>query len=241
MFLSRCLILILFVTPALAVADAGSLFVSSTLAAAREGVMPVRGVAIAMPRASLFVGRSETGLFADPPAHDPVYDDAPYSGVGGADVVHIRKLIGQAESHRDGYDAVQHGARIKPDKRPTDMTLGEIYEWIEDTPGQPHAIGRYQFIPKTLARVARKINAGPEQRFSAKLQDQLADVLLAEAGLHRFRDGSLTRAAFMHNLAKIWAGLPTSSGKSYYDGYAGNKASMTWARFDAEMARIEPG
>jgi hypothetical protein len=44
----------------------------------------------------------------------------------------------------------------------------------------------------------------------------------------------------MNNMAKIWAGLPTSNGKSHYDGYAGNKAMVTWARFDAVMARISP-
>mgnify|MGYP003624613451 FL=1 len=234
-------IFVLLVTPNLLVAEAGSLFAGSTMAVARGGVIPIKGTDGAVLRSSLFAGRAETGMFADPPAHEPVYDDAPYQGMGGADVLHIRHLIGQAESHRDGYDAMQHGARVKPEKRPTEMTLGEIYQWIEDTPGQPHAIGRYQFIPKTLARVARKIGARPKQRFSPHLQDKLADVLLAEAGLHRFREGTLKRADFMNNLAKIWAGLPTSSGKSYYAGYAGNKASMTWARFDAEMARIESG
>lgn len=235
------MIVVLFLAPNLVMAEAGSLFAGSTMAVARDGVIPVKGTTFTSPRSSLFIGRAETGLFADPPAHEPVYDDAPYQGIGGADVMHIRHLIGQAESRRDGYDAVQHGARTKPAKRPTEMTLGEIYQWVEDTPGQPHAIGRYQFIPKTLARVAQKIGARLEQRFSPELQDRLADVLLAEAGLHRFRTGTLNRAAFMNNLARIWAGLPTSSGKSYYDGYAGNKASMTWARFDTEMARIEPG
>ncbi|MGC1495466.1 MAG: hypothetical protein WA790_06630 [Sulfitobacter sp.] len=204
-------------------------------------MVPIKGVVNTSPRSSLFIGRSAAGLFADPPAHEPVFADAPYRGVGGADVLHIRHLIGQAESRKHGYDAVQHGARIKPTKRPTSMTLGEIYQWIADTPGQPHAIGRYQFIPKTLLRVARKIGASPEQKFSPRLQDKLADVLLAEAGLHKFRAGQLSRKAFMNNLAKIWAGLPNSSGKSHYDGYAGNKAAMTWAHFDAEMARIKPG
>jgi hypothetical protein len=37
-------------------------------------------------------------------------------------------MIGRAESPRAGYDAAQHGARIKPRKRPTDMTIGEIYD-----------------------------------------------------------------------------------------------------------------
>ncbi len=240
MFRSCAAILVLFVIPSLALAEAGSLFARSTMASTRGSILP-KATGAAMLRSSLFVGRADSGLFADPPAHEPAFEDAPIHRLGGADVIHIRHLIGQAESRRDGYDAVQHGARVRPAKQPTDMTLGEIFQWIEDTPGQPHAIGRYQFIPKTLARVVRKIGAGPEHRFSPQLQDRLADVLLAEAGLHKFRQGTLNRTAFMHNLAKIWAGLPTASGKSYYDGFAGNKASMTWARFDAEMARIAPG
>jgi hypothetical protein len=44
----------------------------------------------------------------------------------------------------------------------------------------------------------------------------------------------------MLNLARIWAGLPTSSGRSFYDGYAGNKATMSWAAFDTAMAEIFP-
>ena len=40
----------------------------------------------------------------------------------------LRHVIGRAESPRAGYDDVQHGARIKPRKRPTDMTIGEIYD-----------------------------------------------------------------------------------------------------------------
>jgi hypothetical protein len=51
----------------------------------------------------------------------------------------------------------------------------------------------------------------------------------------------MNRHQYMNNLAQIWAGLPTSSGKSHYHGFAGNRATMTWARFDAEMAKIFPG
>lgn len=51
----------------------------------------------------------------------------------------------------------------------------------------------------------------------------------------------MSRHDFMNNLAKIWAGLPTSSGKSYYHGLAGNKAVLSWAKFDKEMAQLFPG
>jgi muramidase (phage lysozyme) len=136
---------------------------------------------------------------------------------------------------------VQLGARIRPPKPPTQMTLAEIHVWIRATPGQPHAIGRYQFIPPTLRRLQKQAGVPMEARFSPQVQDALAEILLEEAGLSRMRAGQLTRHAFMNNLAKIWAGLPNSSGRSHYHGYAGNKAVITWAQFDAAMVRIFPG
>jgi muramidase (phage lysozyme) len=120
------------------------------------------------------------------------------------------------------------------------MTLAEINAWIDATPGQPHAIGRYQFIPATLRRLVRDAGLGSGTVFTPRIQDQLADMLLAEAGLNAFLDGALPQMSFMNNLAKIWAGLPNSSGRSHYHGYAGNKATMTWTHFRAEMDRIFP-
>ncbi len=195
---------------------------------------------------SLFIGREGSSLFAEveriervmaPRRIQPIAGSE-VAGMSGRPVMVIRDIIQQAESRRSGYDAVQHGARIKPPRLPTQMTVAEIYKWIDDTPGQPHAIGRYQFIPKTLRRVMRKIDADPNALFSRGLQDRLADVLLKEAGYHEAKSGQMSRRAFMNNLAKIWAGLPNETGKSHYHGYAGNKASMSWDRFDRQMAQV---
>lgn len=190
-------------------------------------------------RASLFAPNPQMGFFA--PLTDRVAPVlAPTTGTGNAPVDHLLSLIARAEAGSAGYDAVQHGARVRPQKLPTQMTLGEIYQWITDTPGQPHAIGRYQFIPETLLRVAQVRGFGPETQFTAGVQDVLALVLLEDAGLSRFQAGDLGRRRFMHNLARIWAGLPLPNGRSYYEGYAGNSAAMSWAAFDGGMARIWP-
>ena len=151
----------------------------------------------------------------------------------------IRDIIGRAESPRAGYNAVQHGARIKPRKKPTDMTIGEIYDWIAATPGQPHAIGRYQFIPPTLRSVVSKTGARRSDMFTPAMQDRLADVLLEDAGFSKFMAGNLGRQRFMNNLAAIWAGLPTSTGRSKYHGHAGNRATITLAEFRSEIAKID--
>ena len=44
----------------------------------------------------------------------------------------------------------------------------------------------------------------------------------------------------MTNVARIWAGLPDASGRSVYHGYAGNAAGMSWAQYQAGVARIFP-
>lgn len=205
---------------------------------------------------SLF-GGAQTGMFAPLPERvtqaaarapnvapdgPPLFSDGRfYGGTGNAPVDRLLALIAQAEAGPAGYDAVQHGARIRPSKRPTDMTLGEIYAWVNATPGQPHAIGRYQFIPDTLRRVARIRGFGPEVKFTEGVQDALALVLLEDAGLSRFQQGAMAQRQFMHNLARIWAGLPLPNGRSYYQGYAGNAATMTWAAFEGGMQDIWGG
>jgi hypothetical protein len=189
-------------------------------------------------RASLFTPDARIGFFAPLPERTAPRVAAPI--IGTAHVDQLLSLIARAEAGSAGYDAVQHGARVRPVQFPTQMTLGEIYRWVDDTPGQPHAIGRYQFIPPTLRRVARVRGFGPETQFTPGVQDALALVLLEDAGLSQFQAASSGRRQFMHNLARIWAGLPLPNGRSYYEGHAGNSAAISWVAFDGGMARIWP-
>ncbi|MDO6587804.1 hypothetical protein Q4543_20030 [Salipiger sp. 1_MG-2023] len=156
----------------------------------------------------------------------------------GDQAARLRDLIGHAEAGRAGYDAVQHGARIRPSRRPTDMTVAEIFGWIKATPNQPHAIGRYQFIPATLRGLVRRAGVNPQQRFSPALQDHLANLLLEDAGFGAFTAGKMSHRSFMYNLAGIWAGLPLPSGRSRYEGYAGNRSTISWNTYRTEITRI---
>jgi len=182
---------------------------------------------------SLFIGNAEGGLFAALPGRL----DAPLRD-GGTKAAQLRDLIASAEAGPAGYDAIQHGASKKPGKRPTDMTLQEIYDWIAATPGQPHAIGRYQFIPATLRHSADRLGIPASARFSPAVQDQLADLLLGDAGLMKVQRGDISPEAFMLNLAKIWAGLPTASGNSYYHGVAGNKAVLSYDTYARQVLGV---
>lgn len=180
-----------------------------------------------LTRASLFAGKTPQGFFA-PRLRT-------YAGVAG-----LRDLIAKAEAGKAGYDAINLGAKIMPGKPPTRLTIGEIWAWMDATPGQPHAIGRYQLIPPTFKRLVRHLGLSMDQRYSPDVQDQFADALLNEAGMEEYLAGHLGQTNFMNNLAKIWAGLPNASGRSHYHGYAGNKAVISWDDFQSEMDRIFP-
>ena len=95
-------------------------------------------------------------------------------------------LIAVAEATHRGYDTVQLRARIKPPGPPTQLTLAEIRTWVRNTPGQQHAIGRYQFIPKTFNSLQRRLRLPDNTRFSPAVQDQMALVLLKDAGYNDF-------------------------------------------------------
>lgn len=150
----------------------------------------------------------------------------------------LKSLIAYAEAGPKGYDAVHVSAQVKTGKRPTQMTIGEIMSWIKRTPGQPHAIGRYQFIPSTLRNLVKRAGISQGAKFTPQLQDKLADLLLADAGYGSFRAGKISTTQFMDRLALVWAGLPQSDGRSAYHGYAGNRATISLSFYKKQMQKI---
>lgn len=215
-------------------AELGSLFPGAQTA---KPLVSTPAVAVSRGDASLFSGASDGSFFAPLPER-PQQAHTPQSRAVGGPAAQIRHLIAVAEAGSKGYDAVQYGAKRKTPKPPTQMTIAEINAWVKATPGQPHAIGRYQFIPPTFRRLVALLRIDEDELFSPRVQDMMADRLLFEAGLQKAEKGEISRITLMNNLAKIWAGLPNSTGRSHYHGYAGNKATMSWSRFDAEMRRI---
>lgn len=59
-------------------------------------------------------------------------------------------LVSHAEVGAEQYDSIHLDALILPASKPILLSLLQILEWVEATPGQPHAVGRYQLIPNTL-------------------------------------------------------------------------------------------
>ncbi|WP_169449676.1 hypothetical protein [Maritalea myrionectae] len=150
----------------------------------------------------------------------------------------LLSLIASVEAPHRQYDAVHYKAKVKPPALPSTLTIGQILRWIEDTPGQFHAIGRYQIIPDTLAYLIEAESISPGAVFDKRLQDQLAIRLLMDAGLGKFEAGTLSIEQFMDRVAGVWAGLPLQNDKSAYDGIAGNRAIINRDQYKAAMSAI---
>jgi hypothetical protein len=162
----------------------------------------------------------------------------PFRLIPGTVAEQLGQLVAHAESPHLGYDAVIRSARVLPPARPTRMTLGGIRQWIADTPGQHHAIGRYQIIPSTLAMLQRRLGLADSTLFDRATQDRMAAALYRDAGIGDWLAGRLSAEAFMDNLARIWAGFPLGNGRSAFHGIAGNRATVTRAFFRSQIAAI---
>ncbi|OUS06218.1 hypothetical protein A9Q96_09520 [Rhodobacterales bacterium 52_120_T64] len=158
--------------------------------------------------------------------------------VGNSELAKLRSLISLAESWQDQYDAHHLSAKIPPSGKPSTMTIADIQLWIAATPGQHHAIGRYQIVPETLQYLVDKSGISESARYSPALQDMFADMLIYNAGYKEYMAGDISLGKFMDNLAGVWAGLPLQSGKSAYHNYAGNRATITRQLYESEMKRI---
>jgi peptidoglycan hydrolase-like protein with peptidoglycan-binding domain len=112
----------------------------------------------------------------------------------------------------------------------TGMTVGDVLNMQKDMIAKGHestAVGRYQYIRKTLAGTAAQMGMDVDStKFDEKTQDALAIQTLRTIGLESWLDGKLDNGAFLNKVARVWASVPTTSGGSYYSGVGSNKAGV---------------
>ncbi len=112
-------------------------------------------------------------------------------------------------------------------------TLSGIYGFQDTMLAQDRrstAVGRYQFLRKTLQGLQAECNLPDTDLFTPDLQDKLGLRLLKRRGYAEWKSGTINDAEFAHRLSMEWASLPDpdKGGRSHYDGdSAGNHASTT--------------
>ena len=139
-------------------------------------------------------------------------------------------LIAAPES-RGNYNALYRDAD-QQQVHLTDMTLDQVRQLqqrlVSERGGSP--VGRYQIIDDTLDSLMARMGLNGQERFTAQLQDRMGLLLARDAGLDAWQAGRLPDQTFAHNLSQIWAGLPAdASNRSYYEGVAGNRATIGWS------------
>jgi hypothetical protein len=143
---------------------------------------------------------------------------------------HLRPLLDLIAAGEGDYTSINRGrAGDTPGGRPglDRLTIGEVMALQRSG---VFAVGRYQFIPTTLAMAVDAAGFRSTDVFSAETQDWLAVALLLGGKRPALRDYlqgkdvPLERAQL--DLAKEWASIPQANGRGFYDGdSAGNRAT----------------
>lgn len=179
-------------------------------------------------------------VLGTPPASDGDGTGAKPERVDADDITHAKAtvshvkplldLIAKAES-QGNYDA-HYGEVNNTNPRFTQMSVDQVLAWQKDfvRSGKPcSAVGLYQIIRGTLKDLKSKLKLKGTEIYDATFQDKLALALLKRRGLEGYLLGTITVDAFINEIAKEWAGLPNTSGKSHYDGHGLNSAQIKLA------------
>lgn len=148
-------------------------------------------------------------------------------------------FIAKYEGGKEGYNALVYGKGTPASAPLTDMTIQEVFDYQKQMVNRGHAssaVGRYQFINKTLKGLVQKSGISTSEKFTPEIQDKLAGMLLDEAGYKKMIRGEITQDEFQNRLANIWASLPRTDGTSQYAGIAGNKVGVSSAALNAIIA-----
>lgn len=87
------------------------------------------------------------------------------------------------------------------------------------------AVGKYQFIRKTLRGLKAELGLSGSEKFTPELQDHLFHARLIRRGYNEWKAGRLSERQFALRLSQEWAALPNPrTGRSYYVGDGVNKA-----------------
>jgi hypothetical protein len=123
------------------------------------------------------------------------------------------------------------------------MTINDVVSWMEQIDNSKNKsykadrtyVGPYQMGRSAIVAAAGRLGVPMDTKLSPAMQDYLAmDLVDQRANQAARSNAGLTPQSLANALAQEWAGFPMESGKSYYDGRAGNKA--TTARGAVETA-----
>jgi hypothetical protein len=108
--------------------------------------------------------------------------------------------------------------------------------------GWLYAVGRYQFIPRTLRFAVSRSSVSLNDRFTPEVQDRLMAALI----MHKRptvgdylvgRHDNVRRASVA--MAKEWASIEYRYGRSFYQQIGGNRAHITRAEIERALRSVK--
>lgn len=153
----------------------------------------------------------------------------------------------RAHGFESGYDVSYGLGKYSPKggKKLSEMTLGEVKQYQEQMLAnqrgnklQSTAVGKYQFIRKTLNATQKKLGLSDDTVFSPEVQDQMGMELLKTRGYDQWKAGKKSDQAFQKSLAQEWASIADpDTGRSYHGQHVGT----TDAEIKQAMAAAKSG
>jgi len=105
-----------------------------------------------------------------------------------------------------------------------------------------YAVGRYQFIPRTLRFAVRHSEVDELDMFTPEVQDKLMAALILykrpSVGAYLRGDHDLLGWA-LNDMAREWASIEYRNGRGYYDHIGGNRAHITRAELAQVLQQIK--
>lgn len=121
------------------------------------------------------------------------------------------ELLGYLEGP-DGYNDVTGFATSRPIKPITKMTINEVLQFqrhLRQQNAKSSAMGRYQYIYKTLLYLTRVHKIDRTRLFDPAMQNHLTRLEMKRCG---FYDINVTVPSLGDCLARVWAALPLLTG-----------------------------
>lgn len=144
----------------------------------------------------------------------------------------IDSVIARGEGNYNSFNKGKAGDSVGSKLNLVDMTVGQIRALQKN--GSIFAAGKYQNIPSTLQGAIDAGIVSVAEKFNAEVQERIVQQYLLTAKKDRgsiedyIKSKSDNLYAANLDLAKEFASVASPvTGKSYYDGKAGNKASIS--------------
>lgn len=150
---------------------------------------------------------------------------------------------GNYESHNNGKAGIS--GEIPGGRKLTDLTLREIMQYQQKPNRKLFAVGKYQFIPATLAESVKYTGINIDTKFSIQTQESLFPYLISAQKrplLNAYLMGKLTGSHYLKKahkeLSLEFASISGPDGRGSYDGIAGNMASNNSAKISSILEQI---